>query len=157
MDCLFQKQPRTMATGWHITKYKQSDPRSRDIGDNRTKAPRKNVAEVIEGEEEFVQRAEAFWRGSVAGRWAQPVPHPERWEGAAPGPLSSRRDFDFPVGRSWGLWSGAHQPRRRAKGLASFDLCWNNLKLKVGNFISADLLIKLKNPTMLISLAIPWS
>lgn len=123
MACLFQQQPRTMATGRHITKYKQSNPRGRDIGDNRTKTSRKNVTEVMEGRREFAQWAEAFRPWSVAGRWAQSAPHPARWEGAAPDPVSSRCDFDFPVGMSWGLWSGAHRPRRHTKGVVSFDLC----------------------------------
>lgn len=50
MECLFQKQLRTMATGQHVTKYKQSNPRSRDICDNRTEPTRKNVAGGGDGE-----------------------------------------------------------------------------------------------------------
>lgn len=39
-----------MATGQHIIKYKQSNPRSRDICDNRTEPTRKNVAGGGDGE-----------------------------------------------------------------------------------------------------------
>lgn len=83
----------------------------------------------------------------MVSSWGRGTACPSPWAvgGTSPRPaVSSRCDFDFPVGMSGELWTGAHRPCRHIKGVASFDLCWDNLKWKVGNFISADLLIKKK-------------
>ena len=57
MGCLFQKLPRAMATGQHVTKDTQSYLRSLDICSNRINATRKCV-QGSDGAGKLVQRAE---------------------------------------------------------------------------------------------------
>lgn len=76
-----------MATRQHIIQYKQSNPRSGDISDNRTEATRKDVAGGGDGE---------GGAGLCGGRRhsddgqrlgaGHSLSRPELWEGAAPDP-----------------------------------------------------------------------
>lgn len=133
--------------GQCVTKDKQSTLRSRDICDNRINATR--MLSVPGGDGEGGESL-------CGGRRRSDAPQQVRCGDSSCISLRPGRPAPDLLCLP-GLWPSCQNELGALewftpKLVISSDLCWNNLKLKLEDFIFADLLIK----NMLISLAVPW-